>query len=96
MLSNYSLLISLSNISKQDTNNATHMGYLFEDCLSLLSLPDISKWNTSKVYWMNGLFMNCISINSFSYITQWMIKAFSKCYIFDNFINFNNKNNFGN
>ena len=93
MLSDCSLLISLTNISKWDTNNASDMSYLFEDvylyCLYLILKSGI-------LLKFIGLFMNCISINSFPDITQWMIKAFSKCYIFDNYINSINKNNFGN
>ena len=44
-------LLSLSDLSKWNTENVTNMSGMFYNCSSLLSLPDISKWNTYNVTW---------------------------------------------
>ena len=49
MFYNCSLLKSLPDISKWNTNNVTDMSLIFYDCHSLISLPDISKWNTNNI-----------------------------------------------
>jgi surface protein len=46
MLSDWSSLEYLSDISKWNTKNVTNMSYMFSGCSSLEFLPDISKWNT--------------------------------------------------
>ena len=46
MFNNCSSLLSLTDISKWNINNATDMSHMFSDCSSLSSLPYISKWNT--------------------------------------------------
>ena len=60
-----SLLSSLPDISKWNTNNVTDMSYMFYGCLSLSSLPDISKWNTNNV-----INMSCMSLPE---ISKWNI-----------------------
>jgi len=54
-----SSLLSLPDISKWNTNNATDMGGLLDGCSSLSSLPDISNWNTNNVTRMFGMFKEC-------------------------------------
>ena len=44
-----SSLLSLPDISKWNTDNATDMSFMFSGCSSLLSLPDLSKWNLINV-----------------------------------------------
>ena len=56
MFNGCSSLLSLTDISKWNTNNISDMSNMFYGCLSLSSLPDISKWNTSKVTNMNSMF----------------------------------------
>ena len=48
-----SSLLSLSDISKWNTNNIIDMGHMFDGCSSLSSLPDISKWNINKFFVIN-------------------------------------------
>ena len=55
MFGNCSMLSTLPDISKWNTNNVTNMSYMFDYCESLISLPDISKWNTSNVTDMNSM-----------------------------------------
>ena len=62
MFDNCSLLLSLPDISKWNTNNVKNMSWMFSNCKSLSSLPDISKWNTNKVTDMSGMFYNCKSL----------------------------------
>ena len=49
MFSGCSSLISLSDISKWNTNNVKYMSEMFSKCSPLISLPDISKLNTNTV-----------------------------------------------
>ena len=48
IFSRCSLLSSLPDFSKWNTNKVTNMSGMFCGCLSLSSLPDISNWNTNK------------------------------------------------
>ena len=57
-----SLLSSLPDISKWNTNNVKNMSEMFYNCSSLSSLPDISKWNTNNVEEMIAVFENCFSL----------------------------------
>ena len=59
MFSGCSLLSSLPDISKWNTNNVTNMSKMFCECSSLLLLPDISEWNTNKVTDMTDIFDGC-------------------------------------
>ena len=62
MFNKCSLLISLPDISKWDTENITTMNALFYKCRSLFSLPDISKWNTKNVKDIGYIFSECLII----------------------------------
>jgi len=62
MFYNCSLLESLPDIFKWNTNKVTDMRYIFAGCSSLKSLPDISKWNTSTVKFMSDMFYKCNSL----------------------------------
>ena len=57
-------LISLPDISKQNTNNVTNMSHMFGECQSLSSLPDISNWNTNNVANISHMFSECKSLSS--------------------------------
>ena len=45
MFNNCSLLSSLPNISKWNTNNFTYMYENFDNCISLLYIPNLQKNN---------------------------------------------------
>ena len=49
MFKGCSSLISLSDISKWNTENITDIDWLFIGCSSLISLPDVSKFNFKKL-----------------------------------------------
>ena len=57
-----SLLKSLPDISKWNTNKVTDMSEMFNGCTKLSSLPDISKWNTYNVTDMDEMFNNGYSL----------------------------------
>jgi len=64
MFYNCSLLRSLSDISKWNTNNVKDMFNMFNKCSSLSSLPDISKLNTSNVLNVSSIFNGCSLLSS--------------------------------
>ena len=59
MFGRCSLLSSLPDISKWNTNKVTNLNGIFSGCSSLSDLPNISKWNTKKVTNMKGMFIGC-------------------------------------
>ena len=72
MFDNCSSLITLSNISKWNTNDINNMSHMFSCCVSLESLPEnISKWDTSNVSDMSYLFYNCKSLTKIPDISNW-------------------------
>ena len=81
MFSGCSLLSSLPDISKWNTNNATKMSEMFRECSLLSSLPDISKWNTNNVTDMHYMFYYCSSLSSIPDISTWEVFDFK--FIFD-------------
>ena len=62
LFSECSLLSSLPDISKWNTNNLIKMKYLFNKSSLLKSLPDISNWNT------NNLLSHCSLLKYLPYI----------------------------
>ena len=66
-----SLLSSLPDISKWNTNKVTNMSYMFYGCSSLSNLPDISKWNINKVTNMSYMFYRCCSLSKLPDISKW-------------------------
>ena len=71
MFFNCKSLISLTDISKWNTNNVNNMSEMFYNCKSLIALPDISKWNTNNVENMSEMFFNCKSLKSLPDISKW-------------------------
>jgi len=68
-----SSLLSLSDISKWNTNNVNNMSGMFSSCSRLSSLPDISKWNTNNVNNMSYMFNSCSKLSSLPDISKWNI-----------------------
>ena len=44
-----SSLISISGISKWNTNYVKNISHMFEECSSLISIDDISQWKLKKI-----------------------------------------------
>ena len=59
-------LLSLTDISKWDSQNVTNMRDMFIFCVSLSSMPDISKQNIQNVTKMRDMFSYCYSLSSIS------------------------------
>jgi len=77
-------LLSLSEISKWNTNNVTNMSYIFFKCKQLSSLSDISNWNTNNVTDMSYMFTGCESLSSIPDISKWNTNNVSNMsYMFD-------------
>ena len=73
-----SLLSSLPDISKWNTNNVISMSHMFKRCSSLSSLPDISEWNINNVKNMSYMFNDCSSLISLPDISKWNHKNVTK------------------
>ena len=56
-----SILKSLPDISKWNTNKVINMEGIFRGCSLLRALPDISKWKTDNIYNLEGIFNDCFS-----------------------------------
>ena len=66
-----SLIKTLPDISKWNTENIIEMKFLFNECTSLINLPDISKWNMEEVITIEGMFKGCSSLKSLPNISKW-------------------------
>ena len=71
MFDGCSNLLSLSDISKWNTNNIINMSYMFNKCSKLSSIHDISKWNTNNVTDMSRMFYGCSNLLSLPDISKW-------------------------
>ena len=69
MLYNCSL-ITLPDISKWDTSNATYMIGIFSNCYLSKSLPDISKWDTQNIINMEYILYSYKSLISLADISR--------------------------
>jgi len=54
-----SILLSLPDISKWNTNNVTDMSYMFNDCSILSSLPDIQSYHLYLIF-QNGILIKSL------------------------------------
>ena len=73
MFAGCSSVVSLSDISKMNTENITNMRKLFYDCNTFKSLPDISNWETGKVTSMYSMFHGCSSLLTLPDISKWEV-----------------------
>ena len=55
--------LSMANLSRLDTKDATNMSYMFSGCRALTQI-DLSGFDTGKVNRMRGMFQNCSSLTS--------------------------------
>ena len=71
MFKGCSLIKTLPDISKWNTENIIKMKFLFNECTSLINLSDISKWQMEKVITIEGMFKGCSSLKSLPNLSKW-------------------------
>ena len=64
-------LLSLSDVSKWNTNNVTTMKGMFQFCTSLIYAPGVAKLNTDNVTDLSYMFCECVSLPSLPDISRW-------------------------
>lgn len=61
---NYPYSLDLISIKLPCTDNVTHMGEVFNDCMNLTSITNLNSLNTSKVTRMYSMFQNCSNLTT--------------------------------
>ena len=64
-------LLSLSNISKWNSQDLINMSHMFEGCNNLKNINELLLLNTHKVKDMSFIFYECTSLESLSFIGKW-------------------------